>query len=842
MTVMPSLTRTEARTRASLLDVHSYSVDLDLTRGPEVFGSSSVIRFGCAEPGATTFLEIRPAAVRRIVLNGRELDAALLGDGRITLSGLAAENELRVEADMRYSRTGEGMHTFTDPADDETYVYAMCGPDQAPTIFACFDQPDLKAAIEVAVTAPEHWTVLSNGAVARHEGGRWEFAPTQPISTYLATVVGGPLHSVRAEHDGIPLGLHCRRSLAPYLDADAEELLELTRRAFDRYHELFDERYPFGTYDQAFVPEFNFGAVENPGCVTFRDTYLFRSAVTDAERETRAVVIAHEMAHMWFGDLVTMRWWDDLWLNESFAEYMGYQVVTEVSRFTDAWTTFCVSRGPWGYDADQRPSTHPVAVSGLDDTDAALANFDGISYAKGAAALRQLVAWIGEEAFLAGVNDHFARHRFGNADLSDLLDALSRSSGRDVHGWAELWLCTSGVDTLRAEAADGDEELSAVQVVHTGPASGKAVRRPHRIEAGAYDLTEGRLVARERFGLEVTAGPDDGGPARTALSVPSGTRRPDLLLLNDRDLGYLKIRLDERSWITAAGALSTATDPLTRALLWTTVRDMVRDAELPAEEFVALTEAHLPSEPMVAIVETVLAFGLRQVADRYLPSDRRGPALATLAGVCRELLRRGGPDTGVRLAAVRGLIPCTDPGELREWLRDGRVPGGPRLDPELRWKILVRLCALGAAGPEEIDAELAGDRSAVGLEGAARCRAALPDPDAKERAWRELFDGTLSNNLVGATASGFWQPSRPEPTAGFVERYFADVPAAGARSPMLARILARDLFPAYAVDERTVRAAEACLARDDLTSTLRRSLDDELDDLRRALRVRDAGR
>src|SRR3569833_328661 len=409
---MPApLPRTEAQERAQLLDVHSYTVHLDLTRGEEVFGSTTVIRFGCAEPGATTFVELRPARPRRLVLNGADLDPAAFADGRLPLTGLAAENELHVEADMYYSRTGEGMHRFTDPADGEVYVYAQCAPDEADRVFACFDQPDLKAVLEISVTAPSHWTVLSNGAGSQDASGRWEFDPTPPISTYLAVLVGGPLHSVRAEHDGVPLGLHCRRSLADALDA--EEIFDITRRSLDRYHELFDERYPFGKYDQAFVPELNFGAMENPGCVTFRDEFLFRSAVTDTERETRAIVIAHEMAHMWFGDLVTMRWWDDLWLNESFAEYMGQQVISEVSRFSTTWTGFAVKRKAWGYDADQRPSTHPVAAQGTDDTATARVSFDGISYAKGASVLRQLVARVGEEAFLAGVTAHIARHRFG---------------------------------------------------------------------------------------------------------------------------------------------------------------------------------------------------------------------------------------------------------------------------------------------------------------------------------------------------------------------------------------------------------------------------------------------
>jgi aminopeptidase N len=846
---MPALTRTEARNRARLLDVRSYTVDLDFLRGEEVFGCTTVIRFGCAEPGASTFVELRPAELRRVTLNGAELDPAALDDGRLPLSGLAADNELRVEADMGYSCTGEGMHRFTDPADDEVYVATQCAPDEAPRVFACFDQPDLKAPLEMSVTAPAHWTVLGNGAGERRDDGRWVFAPTPPISTYLAVVVGGPLHSVHTEHDGVPLGLHCRRSIASALDA--EEIFDITRRSLDRYHELFDERYPFGKYDQAFVPELNWGAMENPGCVTFRDDFLFRSAVTDTERETRAIVIAHEMAHMWFGDLVTMRWWDDLWLNESFAEYMGQQVIAEVSRFTTTWTAFAVKRKAWGYDADQRPSTHPVAAQGIEDTAIARVSFDGISYAKGASVLRQLVAWLGEDTFLAGVNDYFARHRFGNAELADLLDALSRAGGdRDVHAWAERWLRTSGVDTLRARLADRSGALVSAEVEHTGTPGQPAAVRPHRILVGLYDLTDDgdgdggrRLVRRDRLGVEVPAG----GTARTPLERLTGTARPDLLVLNDGDLSYAKVRLDRRSWETVAAGLSTVEDQLTRALLWNTARDMVRDGDLPADDLIALIETHLPAEPVVSVVEAVLAFGRHQVADRYLPPERRAGAVAALAEVCRRIMRRAGEDGsgGIRLAAVRGLIQCSATEEelaaLCDWLRAERVPGGPELDQELRWKALLQLCAHGAAAEPEIAAELARDPGATGRQGAARCRAALPDAGAKERAWDRLFSpGALSNHLLTATAEGFWQPARPETTEAYLPRYFAEVPTAGARGPVVATILGRVLFPAHAVTPRTVQAAETCLENGDLTPALRRTLADELDDLRRAVRVRGA--
>ncbi|WP_461015803.1 aminopeptidase N [Streptomyces daliensis] len=843
MARMSVLTRSEAQTRARLLQVQQYAVDLDLTRGEEVFGSTTRIRFTVREAGTDTFVELRPVTLSSAVLDGVELDVGALAEGRLPLRGLAeGEHELAVEAEMPYSRVGEGMHRFTDPVDGLAYLYTQCCMSDAPLVFACFDQPDLKAEFRVSVTAPMEWTVLGNGVTERVGEGRWVCAPTQPISTYLFAVAAGPYHSVRTEHAGLPFGLHVRRSLAPYLDADAEELLDITRRCFDRYHEIFDEPYPFDSYDQAFVPEFNAGAMENPGLVTFRDEFVFRSAVTDTERQTRGMVIAHEMAHMWFGDLVTLRWWDDIWLNESFAEYMGYQTLSEATRFTDTWTDFAIARKSWGYDADQRPSTHPVAPDpdAVPDTAAARLNFDGISYAKGASALRQLVAWLGEKTFLAGINDHFARHRFGNATLADFIDSLARASDRDVHGWAERWLRTTGVDALTPQVAETEGQWY-VDVRHAGS-------RPHRLALGLYDRVPGgggRLVLRERLERDV---PHDSGQS----SVVADGSRPDLVLLNDGDLSYVKVRLDEGSWATAREALSGLPDALSRAVVWNAARDMVRDGELSPWAYLETMRAHLPSESDNAVVQSVLTFARAQVADRFVAAERRGEALDVVAETCRVVLEAtaGAADAagaGLRLTAVRHFIEsATSADELGVWWASGAVPGGPELDAELRWRLLLRLCVLGTAGAEDVEAALVADPSATGEEGAARCRAALPDPGAKAAAWRAMFgevseSEALSNYLFTATAQGFWQPEQAGLLEEFAGRYFVEVvELARRRGESMAEAAGRYAFPRASVEVGTLRAGEECLAGEGPTPALRRQLADQLDDLRRALRVRGA--
>ncbi|GGR93286.1 aminopeptidase [Streptomyces aureoverticillatus] len=830
---MPVLTRDEAQTRAQLLDVQRYEIALDLTTGEETFDSRTVITFTALADG-DTFVELKPAHLRSVTLDGTPLDPAGLEDNRLALRGLAAgEHELRVDAAMRYSRTGEGMHRFTDPSDGEAYVYTQLFMEDVQRVFAAFDQPDLKSVFALTVTAPKGWTVLANGVTAHLGEGRWQAAPTPPLSTYLVAVAAGPWHSVRTEHRGLPFGIHCRRSLAPFLDADAEELLDITRACFDRYHEKFAEPYPFDSYDQAFVPEFNAGAMENPGLVTFRDEYVFRSAVTDTQRQTRAMVVAHEMAHMWFGDLVTLKWWDDIWLNESFAEYMGYQTLTEATRFSDTWVDFGVARKSWGYDADQRPSTHPVAPDpdAVPDTASAMLNFDGISYAKGASALRQLVAWLGEKDFLAGINTHFARHRFANATLADFIDNLASATDRDVHGWAEAWLRTTGVDTFTPSVAHSGREWTL-----TLDRDGS---RPHRVAVGVYDrdLSDGRsLVLRERYETDV--------PRREAVARDGG--RPALIVPNDQDLTYAKIRLDEVSQGTVLASLSGVPDALTRAVLWNALRDMVRDGDLAPGVYLEAARAHLPAERDLAVVSGVLAFAGTVVAGRYTPQEGRDGALATLDALCQDVIRRteDGSQPGLRLIAVRALIDAaTQPEPLATWLSQGAVPGGPELDPELRWRVLARLAVLGATDEDAIAAELRRDPSATGREGAARCRAALPDADAKRRAWEAMFGSDeLSNYLFTATAQGFWQPEQEALVRPYVPRYFEDsVALAARRGPAMAEAAGRHAFPLFAVDEETLRLGVRCLEGTDVLPALRRRLADQLDDLERALRVRRKG-
>ena len=646
-----NLTRDEARTRAELITVGSYQIELDLTGGDTTFRSVSTIAFDCARPGAGTFLNLTAPLVHAMTLNGVPVPASAFDGDRITLDALAAENTLVVDAECAYSRSGEGLHRFADPADGNVYMYSDLETFDANRVYACFDQPDMKAHFEFTVRAPQEWTVVSNMA-ADVEGGspdgagvrRWHFPPTPLMATYITHVSAGPWHIVRSEHDGIPLGIFCRQSLARYLDPD--EIFEVTRQGFDFYHQAFGIKYPFGKYDQLFVPEFKEGAMENAGAVTFLEDYVFRSRVTDFSREVRGETILHEMAHMWFGDLVTMRWWDDLWLNESFATWAGTAAQAEATRWTQAWTTFTTAWKAWAYKQDQLPSTHPIAAD-IPDIHAVEVNFDGITYAKGAAVLKQLVAYVGRENFLAGVRKYFAAHSYGNATLADLLSALEDVSGRDLAAWSREWLETAGVNTLRPSyTVDSAGRFTSFTVVQEAAAS-HPVLRSHRIAIGLYSLTDGRLTQTEVIETDVSG-------ASTEVPALVGHARPDLVLVNDDDLTYAKIRLDDHSLRTAVASIGAFTSSLPAALVWAAGWDMCRDGEMAARDYVRLVLGGVDSVRDISVVQTLLRQAALAVR-HYAEPSWRAEGLSLMASSLRSLLGSAPAGSDHQLAYVRAF-------------------------------------------------------------------------------------------------------------------------------------------------------------------------------------------
>ncbi|MFF6953472.1 aminopeptidase N [Streptomyces iakyrus] len=845
-----NLSRDEARERAALLSVDGYEVSLDLRSavgedpgdGPRTFRSVTTVRFRCNEPGASSFADLIAPSVTAVSLNGRDLDPGEVFDGsRITLEDLAADNELVVDAQCAYSRTGEGLHRFVDPEDGEVYLYTQYEPADSRRVFANFEQPDLKAPYRFEVRAPEGWTVWSNGA-GEQTDGVWRFAETKPISTYITCVVAGPYHYVtdsytRTFADGttleIPLGALCRKGLAPYFDAD--DVFLVTKQGLDFFHDHFDHPYPFGKYDQAFVPEYNLGAMENPGLVTFREEFIFRGKVTQASYEGRANVILHEMAHMWFGDLVTMEWWDDLWLKESFADFMGAFSLVGATRFAGGWITFANRRKAWAYRADQLPSTHPITADIRDLQDAKL-NFDGITYAKGASVLKQLVAYVGEEAFLEGARRYFKRHAYGNTRLADLLSVLEETSGRDMSAWSRSWLQTAGVNALTPQVllgADGRvEELAVVQEA----AEAYPELRPHRVAVGLYRVTDGGTLERyARVESDV-----DG--ARTVVADVAGAEAPDLVLVNDDDLTYCKTRFDTTSLATLREHLGAVTDPLARALCWSALWNMTRDALLPARDFVDLVLRFGGRESEIGVVQMLHAWAESAVT-HYTAPARRETAARLLAEGARRELYAAGPGSEHQLAWARFFARTATAGADFELLRDllagTATVEGLDLDQELRWVFLEPLAAHGAVDEKALAEELARDDTASGKRHQVRCLAARPSEAVKAQAWAQVVESdALSNAMVEATIAGFSQGSQRELIAPYAEKYFAAIERVWAeRSIQIGMHVVQGLFPSLQQSKETLDATDAWLdAHKKAAPALRRLVLESRDDLARALR------
>ncbi|MEU8348129.1 aminopeptidase N [Streptomyces sp. NPDC048845] len=851
-----NLTRDEAQQRARLLSTHAYEIELDLSGAQEggTFRSVTTVRFDCAEGGAASFIDLVAPEVREVVLNGTALDPAeVFADSRIALPSLAAgANELRVVAECAYTNTGEGLHRFVDPVDQQAYLYTQFEVPDARRVFACFEQPDLKATFRFTVRAPEGWTVVSNSPLAdgadKPADTTWRFEPTPPISSYITAIIAGPYHSVHSTWEGdgrsVPLGIHCRPSLAEHLDADA--LFEVTRLGFDWFQEKFDHPYPFTKYDQLFVPEFNAGAMENAGAVTIRDQYVFRSKVTDAAYETRAETVLHELAHMWFGDLVTMEWWNDLWLNESFATYTSIACLAHApgSDWPHAWTTFANSMKTWAYRQDQLPSTHPIMAE-IRDLDDVLVNFDGITYAKGASVLKQLVAYVGTDEFFRGVQTYFKRHAWGNTRLPDLLGALEETSGRDLKAWSKAWLQTAGINVLRPEietAADGT--VSSFAVRQEAPAlpagaTGEPVLRPHRIAIGAYDLDgSGKLVRTDRIELDV-----DG--ELTEVPALAGKRRPAVILLNDDDLSYAKVRLDPESLATVTQHLGDFAESLPRALCWASAWDMTRDGELAARDYLELVLSGISKETDIGVVQS-LHRQVKLALDLYAAPSWRELGLAKWSDAALERLRAAEPGSDHQLAWTRAFAATARTEEQLDLLA-GLLDGtesveGLTVDTELRWALLVRLAATGRAGEPDIAAELERDRTSAGEQHAATARAARPTAEAKAEAWASVVESDqLPNSVQEAVIGGFVQTDQRELLAPYTAKYFDAVKAVwDARSHEMAQQIVVGLYPALQVSRETLDATDAWLASAEPSAALRRLVTESRAGVERALKAQAA--
>ena len=837
-----NLTSIEAADRSAILKIDNYKVDLDLTTGDETFNSKAVITFS-ATPGSNTFIDAMAKRIMVATLNGQPVDVSNYDCESIFLNNLAAENTLVIEMEAIYSKTGEGLHRFVDPADGEVYLYSQHQANDSRRTFASFDQPDLKATYEFSVIAPAAWEVISNSPVVERKdlgGGKhqWTYKKTQVFSTYLTCFVAGPYHYVTDEYKGektIPLGLYCRKSLAEFLDAD--EFFLLTKQGFAFYEKEFGLPYPFDKYDQLCVAEFNAGAMENVGCVTFReDLVIYRSKVTESLYNWRSNVILHEMAHMWFGDLVTMKWWNDTWLNESFAEWAAYYTSTNATKYTNSWTEFTGARKNWAYRQDQLSSTHPIAVD-MKNMEEVRTNFDGITYAKGASVLQQLVAHVGKENFFAGLKKYFAKHAWGNTVLSDLLVELEATSGRDLTAWTKTWLQTAGVNTLRPDfkVADGKyTEIAVIQEVPLVPEGSKELR-PHRMAVGLYDVNNGKLERRKSVELDVAG-------ARTVVDGLAGEAVADLLLINDHDLTYGKIRFDENSIATLKKHLGDITDSLTRALCWSAAWDMHRDGELSATDYAEIVLNSLGKENEASVISAQLGQLDTSVHLYSSPANREALRAKRSAGLYK-LATDAKPGSDEQLALTRGFAngaTKADAPKIKTILEGSLA--GLTVDTEMRWVLVKALADRGVFGNKEIDEELARDNTADGVRHAAEARALIESASAKEETWKALTTTELSNHIQRHMLLGINCPFQQDLYEPYVDKYFATVKKMwDENSYEIGKQFADLAFPRFAPTAENLAKAEKWIADNQNASDgVMRCVKEGRDAMKRALNAQKA--
>ena len=843
-----NLTRAEAATRAELLHVDTYVVDLDLTTSESTFATTSTIRFTCTSSGAETFVDFVGGTVQEIVVNGTSLDPAeYYRDSRVRIPDLLADNEVTIRATGHYTNTGEGLHRFVDPVDGEVYLYSQFEVPDCRRMFPVFEQPDLKASYQFTVTAPEHWQVISNAPTPTPEPvragvARWAFPDTERFSSYISALVAGPYavvrDSVTTRAGEIPLGIFCRRSLVDYLDH--ENLFSLTKTGFAWFEEEFDQAYPFTKYDQLFVPEYNGGAMENVGCVTFHETYVFRSRPTEAIVERRALTLLHELAHMWFGDLVTMKWWNDLWLNESFAEWASTAAQAEATQWSDAWTTFAAYEKDWAYRQDQLSSTHPI-VADIKDLEDVLVNFDGITYAKGASVLKQLVAYVGREHFREGVRAYFRAHAWGNTTLEDLLTELEAASGRDLREWSKVWLETASVNILRPVIEVDEAGIMTRVTIEQSHLDGFPTLRPHRLAIGLYAVRDGVFVRTDRVELDVAG-------AATEVTRLIGQARPDLLLVNDDDLTYAKIRLDQADVAAVLAHPRGFTDSMPRTLTLASLWDMTRDGELAARDFVGVVLHTLPGESDSTLLRTLL-LQLQTAVYFYVAPEHREAVRTDVRDRLWELARSAEPGSDAQLqlvnAAAAFVAGGDDPAYLLQLLDGSASIPGLEVDFEVRWTLVTAAAAAGDLTNADIDAERAREDTATARERAAKARAAIPTAQAKAEIWRSVTQDDLPNAIIDSAGLGFTRLGTPadvlEPYVAIYHDTLEQLISLG--SPTIMESIARGFYPRGLADVRLRDATRAWLdGHPEAPDALRRIITENADPITRALAAQERDR
>ncbi len=849
--IRDNLTEAEAAERARRVQNVRYTLHLSLTSKAETYQGELAAEFEITAKGhEPLFLDFTGKEVRSLLVNGKSVPKPEHTAHRVVLPEelLKEENRVVVAYENAYSHTGSGFHQFLDPEDGREYIFSDFEPFNAHQLFPCFDQPDLKASYDVSVTAPADWAIVSNGreveATKQPDGrSRRRFERTARFSTYLMAVIAGEFgvyedRYVPKKGEAVPLRILCRRALQKHIDP--EEIFTVTKQGFGFYEELFDYPYPFVKYDQAFVPEFNAGAMENTAAVTHGEHMIFRGQVSETQRLNRAETVLHELAHMWFGDLATMRWWRDLWLNESFATFISYLCLVRATRFKNAWEGFHAKIKSWAMRQDELVTTHPIAGD-VPDTDATFLNFDGITYGKGASVLKQLLAYLGEDAFRNGLRIYFKKFAYANATLEDFLACLEEASRKNLKEWSRLWIETSGLGSLGARFETASGKILSFEVEQES-ASVNTVLRPHKIEVALFGENEkGRAVPRETVSALVKT-------ERTPVPELVGKPAPVFVAVNHGDHAYAKVVLDPVSLGYVKANLERIDEPLVKATLWGSLWQMVRDRKMPAPDYVRLVADKAQHETGSEIVETLLGnSGTALVRYMGVGSPQEKEARERLVARAWSRVSEIGKKSDLQLTWLRGVLGlAATPADLDRLVRlmDGteRIEG-VEIDQDMRWGLLAKLVSFGRPQAEDrLAQERQKDPSDKGKKSAFQCEASRPGGDEKERHWQLFLAGPgdkMSSDFLKNGMARFHWAHQAALLAPWVERFFAEVTGIfEKKSPEYAKAFCLSLYPTYRAERAVLARGEALLEKT-TNPTLRRMLKESNDELLRAIRCRE---
>jgi aminopeptidase N len=809
------LKQAEAELRKKQVADVRYALDMDLPETDSPFQGTVRISFTFHPQNQPLRVDFARGKVESVKINGRTTkfeadDVALRLDEKLLQPN--AKNEVEIRYEHPYSKDGNGLYWFRDPVDQQAYTFTHFEPYAANSMFPNFDQPDLKATYQLKVKVPKSWTVVSSvresKVTAAGDKNVWEFPETLKFSTYLFSLHAGPYRVWEDKSFRIPLRLMARQSLAQYVPVDT--WFKTTRHGLDFLGKYMGYEYPFGKYDQVVVPDFNAGAMENVAAVTFSERFLVRGQRTQADEQSLAGTIQHELAHMWSGNLVTMHWWNDLWLNESFATYAGTMTMAADPRFPSTWIGFHRSKSR-SYFQDQLVTTHPI-VTEVPDTMST--NFDGITYGKGASFLKQLHFLVGEKAFQKGLQIYFNQHAFGNTRVNDFIAAMEKATGRSLQTFAKEWLHTAGVNTLAVDFTCKKGKIDQFHLKQSAPAEQPTLRE-HKTQLALYKWKG------ERFELikEAAVGYQS---ASTPWKEAKGLTCPDLVFPNQNDHDYVQVVLDPVSYKNAAAHLQAIDSPMQRIMVWNAVTDMILSTDLSLTDYTRFVVQQLPLEKDYDVLRAIDGNVSRDLLGfvEWIPEPAvKQEILQDLIQVYEGTLKSSLPTDSKKIqwGTYRQILTLAGQTETLLSLWQGKTTfPGVTIDQDERWGLLESLSRLGhKEAMAWSDAEKKKDPTSLGHRRYLAVQASFPNYDQKMKMLEPIVkaDRSLSGQERYAIMGNLFPRSQQELLKRYEPTYRQEIDRIVTRAePGVVRSYVMNLLP-VSCDNTTLALIDELIAK-----------------------------